>query len=91
MKIDVHLIYADAVRIAERLGYRVVLDWIDGCGGGRYEAMASEWIMLDRGATIEDRLGQLLAVLEADQRILAVPLPARLVAAMSGQPRGMAA
>ena len=35
-----------AVRVATRLGYRVQLDWLEGCGGGKCTAAGDEWIFL---------------------------------------------
>lgn len=58
----------EAVAAAEQLGYKVVVDMLDGCGGGVCETGGSRWLMLDSGGTASDRLAHVVRVLQADVR-----------------------
>lgn len=57
------------VDIAEKNGYRVIVDWLDGCGGSECQATGTQWIMLDRGVTVPERSKQLFNILKSDRRI----------------------
>jgi hypothetical protein len=86
-----HHLFTEAVVVAEQLGYRVVVDWLDGCGGSVCRASGRQWILLDRGLTLLERLRQLLAILRADNRIAAVTLSSELSAAFGHSSRAKAA
>lgn len=60
---------AEATEIASRLGYHVLHDWLDGCGGGTVEAAGEKWILLDFNMTKRDQIRQLLLAIhdEAEQ------------------------
>lgn len=72
----------EAISAAERLGYHVVVDWLDSCGGGICEVAGVKWLMLDHGGTDDDRLNQVVRILQDDARTGAMSLSrdlARLV------------
>jgi len=71
-----------AVRVATRLGYRVQLDWLEGCGGGKCTAAGDEWIFLDRGLPPQEQLSQITSLLQNDTRIYGLGLSLQMQSAL---------
>ena len=57
---------AEATGVASKLGYTVSHDWLDGCGGGNYEAAGEKWILLDFNMTKRDQLRQILLTIHEE-------------------------
>ena len=74
------LLLEQSLRAAEKLGYRVRIDWLDGVGGGPCEAAGERWLFLDRGLSPQEQLNQVARVLPQDPQIYGLNLPQELSA-----------
>ncbi len=67
-----------ATAAAERLGYRVRQEWLEGCGGGACEIAGQKWIFIDLALHATEQLEQVSDALREDPGIyslaLSVPL-----------------
>ncbi|MBI2825438.1 MAG: hypothetical protein HYX69_12195 [Planctomycetia bacterium] len=55
-----------ALRAAQRLGYRVRQDWLDGSGGGGCEIKGQKWLFLDLAASPVEQLHVVADVLSRE-------------------------
>ena len=74
------LLLEQSIEVAETLGYRVRLDWLDGVGGGPCDAAGERWLFLDRGLSPQEQLNQIARVLQQDPQIDGLNLPPALSA-----------
>jgi hypothetical protein len=61
-------ILEEACAAAQRLGYRIRQEWLDGAGGGDCEFGGTQWIFLDLSQTAPEQLETVLSVLRRDPR-----------------------
>ena len=64
----------EAVRHAERLGYTVRQEWLDGAGGGPCEVKGRKFLFLDVRASPRDQLDQVLDALRMEPTVRRLPL-----------------
>ena len=53
----------EALELAERIGFRVRQEWLDGRGSGACELKGQQWIFLDLSETAREQLDAVLACL----------------------------
>jgi len=63
--------------LAERLGYRVRQEWLNGCGGG-CEINGRKVLFLDLAMGPTDQLDQVLDTLRHEPEAVALPMPGQL-------------
>lgn len=68
----------ELVSLANRAGYRVRTEWLDGVGGGRCEISGRKVIFVDLALGPVDQLAQLVDALRADPSIASLPMPHQL-------------
>jgi hypothetical protein len=64
----------DALRTAERLGYRTRQEWLGGTGGGACEFAGQRWIFVDLALTAIEQLEQVTDALRNDPAIYVAEL-----------------
>jgi hypothetical protein len=71
----------EALQAAERLGYQVRREWLDGGGGGACEFGGKQWMFVDLSQSAAEQLEQVLSVLRSHattNRLHLSPLVGRL-------------
>ena len=68
----------EVVSLANRAGYRVRTEWLDGIGGGRCEINGRKVIFIDLALGPVDQLAQLVEALRGDPAIESLPMPHQL-------------
>jgi hypothetical protein len=66
---------AQAVTVAQRLGYEVRQEWLGGKGGGRCELRGRKLLFLDLAQGPAEQLEGLLGTLRLEPGALGVPMP----------------
>ena len=66
-----------ALSVADRLGYRLRQDWLDGSGGA-CQLSGQKWLFLDLAESPTEQLGMVLDALRADPDLASTELPAEL-------------
>jgi hypothetical protein len=67
-----------AIRLAERLGYTVRQEWLDGAEGGYCELRGRKYLFLDPSASPMDQLDQVAQSLRKEPINPSLPVPAPL-------------
>ena len=65
----------EAIAVAERLGYRVRQEWLDGSGGGDCRIKGQKWIFLDLAVGPLDHLDLVLETLRREPEAGSLPMP----------------
>ena len=68
----------EVVSLANRAGYRVRTEWLDGIGGGGCEINGRKVIFIDLALGPVDQLAQLVETLRGDPAIGSLPMPHQL-------------
>ncbi len=68
----------EALRVAQRLGYRVRQEWLGGAGGGACEIRGHKWLFLDLALAPDDQLELVLAALRGEPALTPSALPPSL-------------
>ena len=68
----------EALRVAEKAGYRVREEWLGGMGGGGCEIRGRKWLFLNLGLGPAEQLDQVLDTLRGDTAVLSFPMPDQL-------------
>ena len=68
----------EVVSLANRAGYRVRTEWLDGIGGGGCEINGRKVIFIDLALGPVDQLAQLVETLRGDPAIGSQPMPHQL-------------
>jgi hypothetical protein len=69
---------AHALDVAQRLGYALRQDWLDGNGGGGCELRGRRYLFVDLATSAADQLEMVLGVLRREPRAAELPMPQRL-------------
>ena len=64
----------EAIRVAERIGYRVRQEWLGGSGGGACEVQGRKWLFLDLAVGPTDQLDQVVATLRSEPDACGLPM-----------------
>jgi len=76
---------AEAISLAERLGYQTRQEWLGGTGGGACEIKGRKWVFLDLALGPVDRLEQVLDAIRREPEALALPMPYTLRALLQAR------
>jgi hypothetical protein len=76
------VLVAHAINLAERLGYTVRQEWIDGNDGGGCELRGRKYLFVNLAAPASDQLAMVLGVLRGEPGADAQPMPHELRAAL---------
>lgn len=63
-----------ALRLAERLGFRIRQEWLGGSGGGPCEFGGQRWLFVDLALTAIEQLDQVIQAVSDDPAIGLVPI-----------------
>jgi len=72
------VLLAHALNLAERLGYVVRQEWLDGNGGGGCELRGRRYLFIDLAASPEDQFDLVLRVLRSEPRAAELSMPQEL-------------
>ncbi len=72
------VLLAHALNLAERLGYVIRQDWLDGNGGGSCELRGRRFLFLDLATSPNDQLEMVLGVLRGEPRATELTMPQEL-------------
>jgi hypothetical protein len=72
------VLLAHALNLAERLGYVVRQEWLDGNGGGGCELRGRRLLFIDLAASPADQFDLVLRVLRCESRAGELPMPQEL-------------
>jgi hypothetical protein len=67
-----------ALRVAERLGYKLRQDWLGGSGGGGCEIRGKKWLFVDLALSPSEQLDQVIETLRREQLAAELELPPTL-------------
>ncbi|MFV2068476.1 MAG: hypothetical protein ACC645_16015 [Pirellulales bacterium] len=67
-----------AIGVAQRLGYRVRLEWLDGSGGGGCLLKGQKWIFLDLAQSPNEQFDQVIEAMRTDPGLAGIELPSDL-------------
>lgn len=67
-----------AVNLAEKLGYRIRHEWLDGAGGGACVLQGHKMLFLDLAAGPGDQLDEVLRALRAEPGAANAAMPEQL-------------
>ena len=65
----------EAVRLAERAGYKIRQEWLGGSAAGACEIKGRKWIFLDLSLGPADQLEVVLDALRAEPGVVALAMP----------------
>ncbi len=68
----------EALELAQRAGYKVRQEWLDGCAGGACVIRGQKWLFLDPTLSPADQLQEVLNALWADPDVAAIDLSPEL-------------
>ena len=69
---------AHALNLAERLGYSVRQEWIDGNGGGACEVRGRKYLFIDLAAAPAEQFEKVLATLRGEPSVMQHTMPQEL-------------
>jgi hypothetical protein len=72
------VLLAHALNLAERLGYAVRQEWMDGNGGGICEVRGRKYLFIDLAAVPAEQLEKVLAALRGEPSALQHSMPPEL-------------
>jgi len=72
------VLLAHALNLAERLGYVVRQEWLEGNGGGGCELRGRRFLFIDLAASPADQFEMVLAVLRGEPRAAELSMPQEL-------------
>jgi hypothetical protein len=72
------VLLAHALNLAERLGYVIRQDWLEGNGGGGCELRGRKFLFLDLATSPADQFETVIGVLRSESRALELPMPQEL-------------
>jgi len=72
------VLLAHALNLAERLGYVVRQDWLEGGGGGGCELRGRKFLFIDLATSPADQLEMVLGVLHGEPRAAELAMPPAL-------------
>ncbi len=72
------VLLAHALNLAERLGYVVRQEWLEGNGGGGCELRGRRLLFIDLAASPADQFEMVVGVLRGDSRAVELPMPQEL-------------
>ncbi|MGO9110996.1 MAG: hypothetical protein ACLP9L_17375 [Thermoguttaceae bacterium] len=72
------VLLAHALNLAERLGYVVRQEWLDGNGGGGCELRGRRFLFIDLAASPADQFELVLSVLRGEPRAAELSMPQEL-------------
>ena len=68
----------EAIRLAERVGYRVRQDWLGGSGGGGCEIKGRRWLFLDLAVGPLEQFEQVVDTLRREPEASSLPMSHQL-------------
>ena len=77
------VLLAHAINLAERLGYAVRQEWIDGNSGGGCESRGRKYLFIDLAAPPGEQLEIVLGVLRGEPGAIGHTMPNELRAVLS--------
>ncbi len=72
------VLLAHALNLAERLGYVVRQDWLDGGGGGGCELRGRKFLVVDLATSPAEQFEKVLGVLRGEPRAADLAMPHEL-------------
>jgi hypothetical protein len=75
-------ILSEALRLAQRMGYRMREESLGGVGGGGCEVHGEKWIFLDLDLGPSEQLDQVLDTLRQERDTFLLPMPSALRAVL---------
>jgi hypothetical protein len=75
-------ILSEALRLAQRMGYRMREESLGGVGGGGCEIRGKKWIFLDLDLSPSEQLDQVLDTLRHERDTFLLPMPSALRAVL---------
>jgi len=72
------VLIANALNLAERLGYVIRQEWLEGNGGGGCELRGRKFLFIDLATSPTDQLEMVLDVLRGESRAAELPMPQEL-------------
>ena len=72
------ILLSHALNLAQRLGYVIRQDWLDGGGGGGCELRGRKLLFLDLATSPADQLEMVLGVLRSEPRVAELAMPPEL-------------
>jgi len=72
------VLLAHALNLAERLGFVVRQEWLDGNGGGGCELRGRRYLFVDLAASADDQFEMVVGVLRSEPRAAELPMPREL-------------
>lgn len=68
----------EAIRLAERVGYRVRQEWLGGSGGGGCEIKGRRWLFLDLAVGPLEQFEQVVDTLRREPEASSLPMSHQL-------------
>jgi len=75
-----------ALEAAQRLGYQIRHEWLDGVSTGACLIRGQKWLFLDLADSAEERLAIVRGVLARESGLASLPLSSELAAALEARP-----
>ncbi|MEI8376405.1 MAG: hypothetical protein WCJ35_26605 [Planctomycetota bacterium] len=72
------VLIAHALNLAERLGYVIRQEWLEGSGGGGCELRGRKFLFVDLATSPADQLEMVLGVLRGEPRVAELSMPQEL-------------
>ena len=72
------VLIAHALNLAERLGYVIRQEWLEGSGGGGCELRGRKFLFVDLATSPADQLEMVLGVLRSEPRVAELSMPQEL-------------
>ena len=72
------VLLAHALNLAERLGYVIRQDWLEGSGGGGCELRGRKYLFIDLATSPAEQFEMVLGVLRSEPRAAELPMPQEL-------------
>ena len=63
-----------ALRLAERLGFRIRQEWLGGSGGGACEFGGQRWLFVDLALSAVEQLDQVIQAVSDDPALGLIPV-----------------
>ena len=62
-------LFDEALAVAERLGFKIREEWLEGYGGGGCEISGQKWIFIDLSLSSRDQLEQVVGALREEPAV----------------------